>query len=99
MPAAPQFSKDIVPLTDLKVNLGRIVRQVDETHRPVLLTSRGRGVAVQKHRREPDPLSTLGVTTRSVASAHSDANGEQGRHAEAVPPVSPERYPARPRPQ
>ena len=27
------------------VNPGRIVRQVDETH-PVLLTSRGRGVAV-----------------------------------------------------
>jgi len=44
--SAPQFSKDVVPLSDLKVNPGRIVRQVDETHRPVLLTSRGRGVAV-----------------------------------------------------
>ena len=46
MPAAPQFSKDVVPLSDLKVNPGRIVHQVDETHRPVLITSRGRGVAV-----------------------------------------------------
>lgn len=41
-----KFSEDIVPLTDLKINPGRIVKQVSEVHRPVLLTSRGRGVAV-----------------------------------------------------
>lgn len=41
-----KFSEDIVPLSDVKVNPGRIVRQVAEAHRPVLLTSRGRGVAV-----------------------------------------------------
>jgi len=44
--SAPKFSEDVVPLSDLKANPGRVVRQVDETHRPVLLTSRGRGVAV-----------------------------------------------------
>ena len=41
-----KFSEDVVPLTDLKVNPGRVVRQATEAHRPVLLTSRGRGVAV-----------------------------------------------------
>lgn len=41
-----KFSKDLVPLTDLKVNPGRVVRHTTEAHRPVLLTSRGRGVAV-----------------------------------------------------
>lgn len=41
-----KFSEDIVPLSDLKVNPGKIIRQVQEVHRPVLLTSRGRGVAV-----------------------------------------------------
>jgi len=41
-----KFSKDIVPLSDLKVNPGKIVNQTNETHRPILLTSRGRGVAV-----------------------------------------------------
>ena len=41
-----KFSEDMVPLTDLKVNPGRVVRQATEAHRPVLLTSRGRGVAV-----------------------------------------------------
>ena len=45
MRSAPKFSEDVVPLSDLKVNPGRVVHQVDETHRPVLLTSRGRGGA------------------------------------------------------
>lgn len=41
-----RFSEDVVPLVDIKANPGRIVRQVNEQGRPVLLTSRGRGVAV-----------------------------------------------------
>jgi len=41
-----KFSEDLVPLTDLKVNPGRVVKHVNEAHRPVLLTNRGRGVAV-----------------------------------------------------
>lgn len=41
-----KFSEDVVPLGDLKVNPGKVVNQVKDTHRPVLLTSRGRGVAV-----------------------------------------------------
>ena len=43
---AIKFSEDLVPLTDLKVNPGRVVRHVNDVHRPVLLTSRGRAVAV-----------------------------------------------------
>ncbi len=41
-----KFSEDIISLSDLKVNPGKVVSHVNETHRPVLLTSRGRGVAV-----------------------------------------------------
>jgi len=41
-----KFSEDMVPLTDLKVNPGRVVTHATESHRPGLLTSRGRGVAV-----------------------------------------------------
>lgn len=43
---ATKFSEDVVPLTDLKINPGRVVRHAVDAHRPVLLTSRGRGVAV-----------------------------------------------------
>ncbi len=41
-----KFSEDIVPISVLKVNPGKIIKQVQEVHRPVVLTSRGRGVAV-----------------------------------------------------
>lgn len=41
-----KISEDLVPLTDLKVNPGRVVRHAAEVRRPVVLTSRGRGVAV-----------------------------------------------------
>jgi len=41
-----RFSEDVVPLTELKINPGKIIKQTGQTHRPVLLTSRGRGVAV-----------------------------------------------------
>ena len=41
-----KYSEDIVPISDLKINPGRIINQVDKTRRPVLLTSRGRGVAI-----------------------------------------------------
>ena len=40
------FFKDIVPLSDLKINPGKVVLRTNDTHRPVLVTSRGRGVAV-----------------------------------------------------
>ncbi|MBI5460644.1 MAG: type II toxin-antitoxin system Phd/YefM family antitoxin [Gammaproteobacteria bacterium] len=41
-----KFSEDVIPLADLKVNPGKVISRVNDTHRPVLLTSRGRGVAV-----------------------------------------------------
>ncbi len=41
-----KFSEDIIPVSVLKVNPGKIVKQVQEVHRPVVLTSRGRGVAI-----------------------------------------------------
>ena len=41
-----KFSEDVSPLTDLKVNPGRVIKHATDAHRPVLLTSRGRGVAV-----------------------------------------------------
>ncbi len=46
MNPAIKFSEDVIPLGDLKVNPGKVVRRADETRRPVLLTSHGRGVAV-----------------------------------------------------
>lgn len=46
MSIAVKFSEDVVSLGDLKINPGKVVRHADETGRPILLTSHGRGVAV-----------------------------------------------------
>jgi prevent-host-death family protein len=41
-----KFSEDVISLSDLKVNPGKVVNHANNSHRPILLTSRGRGVAV-----------------------------------------------------
>ena len=46
MKSGIKYSEDIVPISDLKVNPGRIINQVGKTRRPVLVTSRGKGVAI-----------------------------------------------------
>lgn len=47
-----RFSEDVIPLSDLKVNPGKVIRHVSEAQRPVLLTSRGRGVAEDQDLRD-----------------------------------------------
>ncbi|VAX38049.1 Prevent host death protein, Phd antitoxin [hydrothermal vent metagenome] len=42
------FSQDVIPLSDLKINPGKVANQTKDTHRPILLTSRGRGIAVMQ---------------------------------------------------
>ncbi len=41
-----RFTEDIRPISDLKLRAAEIVNQTRRNHRPVLLTRRGRGVAV-----------------------------------------------------
>lgn len=41
-----EISEDVIPLADMKSHPGRVVKHAAEAHRPVLLTSHGRGVAV-----------------------------------------------------
>jgi len=72
-----KFSEDIIPLSDLKVNPGRIVSQVDKTHRPVLLTSRGRGVAVVQSVRDFEAETEERAFLKSVVQGIVDI--EQGR--------------------
>jgi len=40
------FLQDIVPIGDLKINPGKVLKQADKTQRTILVTSHGRGVAV-----------------------------------------------------
>ncbi len=77
MKADTKFSEDVVPLTDLKVNPGRIVNQVDKTHRPVLLTSRGRGVAIVQSVKDYEAEAEERAFLKAVVQGLVDV--EQGR--------------------
>lgn len=72
-----RFSEDVVPLGDVKVNPGAVVRRASQSGRPVLLTSRGRGVAVvqslSRYEEAQDERSFLRAVVEGLASA------EEGR--------------------
>jgi prevent-host-death family protein len=77
MQTSTKFSEDIVPLSDLKVNPGRIVNQVDKTRRPVLLTNRGRGVAVVQSLKDYETETNEKAFLRNVVQGLIDL--EEGR--------------------
>lgn len=72
-----KFSEDVVPLGDLKMNPGKVVRRADETGRPVLLTSRGRGVAVVQGLSEFESAQEEREFMRAVVAGLADL--EAGR--------------------
>ena len=74
---AIKFSEDVIPLSDLKTNPGRVVKQVASTRRPALLTSRGRGVAVVQALEDFERSQEEREFMRAVVEGLSDL--EQGR--------------------
>ena len=74
---ATKFSEDVIPLTDLKVNPGRVVKHATDAHRPVLLTSRGRGVAVLQSVTDYEAAEEQRTFMRAVVAGLADL--EAGR--------------------
>jgi len=72
-----KFSEDIVPVSVLKVNPGKIVKQVQEVHRPVVLTSRGRGVAVIQALKDYESSAEQQAFMKAVVKGMVDL--EEGR--------------------
>jgi prevent-host-death family protein len=65
-----KFSEDVIPLSDLKVNPGKVVNQSKDTQRPILITSRGRGVAVvqglEEYEKREDELAFLKAVAQGL---------------------------------
>ncbi|HEY3317519.1 MAG TPA: type II toxin-antitoxin system Phd/YefM family antitoxin [Coriobacteriia bacterium] len=80
MATRTKFSQDVVPLSDMKVNPGKIVDQVDRTRRPVLLTKRGRGVAVVQAVADYEAETEERAFMRAVVEGLMDL--EQGRESD-----------------
>ena len=77
-----KFSEDVIPLTDLKTNPGRVVKHVAEAHRPVLMTSRGRGVAVVQAVADYEQTEEERTFMRAVVEGMMDL--EAGREVSLV---------------
>ena len=81
-------SKDLRPVTDLKSAGAAIVRQVNDTQRPIILTKHGRGVAVMLSLGEYEQLTErLDDLELQLAVAEAERDFDEGRtvpHAHMV---------------
>ncbi|MBF2759016.1 MAG: type II toxin-antitoxin system Phd/YefM family antitoxin [Ectothiorhodospiraceae bacterium AqS1] len=68
---------DVVSLSDLRVNPGRVVRRAEDSCRPVLVTCRGRGVAVVRSVRDYEAAEEEREFMRAVVAGLADV--EAGR--------------------
>jgi antitoxin YefM len=79
-----RVDEDIRPLSDFRAGIASFVKQINETHRPMVLTQRGRGVAVlvgvQQYQRMQERLELLEDIFRAEAQIEA---GEGVTHAEA----------------
>jgi prevent-host-death family protein len=62
-----KFSEDVVPLSDLMLNPVKILNRANENKRPILVTSRGRGVAVVQGLEEYEVLEEKVAYMQAVA--------------------------------
>lgn len=72
-----KFSEDIIPMTDMKVNPGKVVKHTNESHRPVLLTSRGRGVAVIQSLEDFEQAEEEKIFMRAVVEGLNDLDNDR----------------------
>ena len=82
--ASPRFSEDVHPLTDLKTRASALVEQVRRSRRPVLLTRRGRSVAVlldlEEYERLVDRAAFIDAVEKGAKAA---TDGNLHPHADA----------------
>ena len=80
----PRFSEDVRPISELKTKASTLVEQVRRSRRPMLLTRRGRGVAVlldlEEYERLVDRVSFVEAVEAGAAAA---AAGDLRDHEEA----------------
>lgn len=77
-------TQDIRPLADFRANLAAVVRQVQETKRPVILTQHGRSAAVLVDAGEYEAMLDRAELLEDVRVAEMEIAGGNGiSHAKA----------------
>jgi prevent-host-death family protein len=72
-----KFSEDVVHWSDIKVNPVKIVNRENDNKRPILVTSRGRGVAVVQGLEEYEILEEKVAFMQAVAKGLMEAKEGQ----------------------
>jgi antitoxin YefM len=80
-----RFSEDVQGLTELKAHGSAVVDRVVRSRRPLLITRRGKGVAVLVELSEFERMQDLlGFIEAVEAGAEQSESGQLGSHKEAV---------------
>jgi len=80
-----RFSEDVKQVSELKTGCAEIIGQVRRTRRPVLLTRRGKGVAVLLDVEEYERLVDRQAFVEAVEEgARAAADGDLHSHEEAL---------------
>lgn len=80
-----RFTEDVRPISDLKLRAAEVVDQARRNHRPVLLTRRGRGVAVLLDVEDYERLADRAAFLEGVeAGARSAREGRLHSNEEAM---------------
>ena len=79
-----KLDEDIRPLSEFRAGVASFVKQVSDTRRPMVLTQRGRGVAVLVDIREFEAMRERLALLEDLAAAEADiAAGRVVSHDEA----------------
>ena len=73
-----KLDEDIRPLSEFRAGVATFVRQVKETRRPMVLTQRGRGVAVLVDIREFETMRERLALLEDIAAAETQLAAEGG---------------------
>lgn len=79
-----RVDEDIRPLSEFRAGIATFVKQIHETRRPMVLTQRGRGVAVLVNVQEYERMQARLELLEEIYKAEEQlANGEGISHNEA----------------
>jgi prevent-host-death family protein len=80
-----RFSEDVRSVTDLKLRAAEVVEQARRTRRPILITRRGRGVAIlldlEEYERLADRVAFIEAVEEGIRAARA---GDLHPNAEAM---------------
>jgi len=80
-----RFSEDIKPISDLRTKGAEIINQVKTTKRPIVITRRGRGVAVlldlSEFEKQQERIAFMEAIAKGLEAAEK---GDLVSHAQAM---------------